>query len=76
MNYNTLKNYYDTIAGIIDRRQSKQFSLTEIEGMIPFERDLYIMAINHANEEGNRNKNAAAEAEYEAMLKSMQKRGT
>lgn len=39
MSHNTLANYYTTIFAMA---QHHKYSITEIEDMLPFERDLYI----------------------------------
>ena len=38
LNHNDLKNYYSTIFSLA---QHHKYSITEIENMIPFERDIY-----------------------------------
>lgn len=46
--YSSLHNYYNTTFSLIHHHK---YSLTEIENMIPFERDLYVqMLINHLRE--------------------------
>jgi hypothetical protein len=45
MDYNSLDNYYNTMFSMI---QHHKYNPSEIESMIPFERDLYVqMLINH-----------------------------
>lgn len=39
MSHNTLSNYYTVIFAMA---QHHKYSITEIENMIPFERDLYV----------------------------------
>lgn len=39
LSHDTLSNYYKTTFALI---QHHKYSLTEIENMIPFERDLYV----------------------------------
>jgi len=39
LSHNTLANYYTTIFAMA---QHHKYSITEIEDMLPFERDLYI----------------------------------
>jgi hypothetical protein len=39
MSYNSLENYYKTIFSLI---QHHKYSLTEIENLIIFERDIYV----------------------------------
>lgn len=46
--YSSLINYYNTTFSLI---QHHKYSLTEIEAMIPFERDMYVqMLINYLRE--------------------------
>ncbi len=48
MNYNNLSNYYSTIFSM---KQHHGYSITEIENLIPFERELYlIMLISYLQE--------------------------
>ena len=42
LNHNTLENYYATIFSLI---QHHKYSITEIENLIPFERDIYIQML-------------------------------
>jgi hypothetical protein len=44
-----------------------KWSLTEVENLVPFERDIYITLIKKANSESNDNEHAAQT--YEAMKK-------
>lgn len=39
MSHNTLENYYQTTFSLI---QHHKYSVTEIENLIPFERDIYV----------------------------------
>jgi hypothetical protein len=43
MFYNTLENYYRTNFALM---QHHKYSLTEIEGMMPWERTVYISLLN------------------------------
>jgi hypothetical protein len=47
MSYGNLMNYYKTNFALI---QHHKYSLSEIENMIPFERDIYVdMLVEHLN---------------------------
>lgn len=49
MNYSTLENFYQIVHGIVHHQKS--YSLTELENMIIFERDLFLtMIMNQARE--------------------------
>lgn len=48
MKYNTLQNYYQTNFIFM---QHYKWSLSDIESMYPFERDLYIMFLKQEQEE-------------------------
>lgn len=69
MSHNTLRNYYDVLLSIVTQRQ--KITWTEVEAMIPFERDIVIMGINHMNSQSQRDQYSSAEADYERMLKEM-----
>jgi len=45
-----LKNYYQTNFALV---QHHKYSLTDIENMIPFERDVYLMLLSHHVTEEN-----------------------
>jgi hypothetical protein len=48
MIHNTLQNYYSVVFSLV---QHHKYSITEIENMIPFERDIYVeMLINYLRE--------------------------
>lgn len=48
MSHNTLENYYSTIFSMV---QHHKYSITELENLIPFERDLYAdMLLNYLKE--------------------------
>lgn len=48
MSYNNLSNYYSTIFSL---RQHHGYSITEIENLIPFEREIYLnMVISYLQE--------------------------
>lgn len=48
MIHNSLENYYGTMFALV---QHHKYSVTEIENMIPFERDIYIdMLVKHLEE--------------------------
>lgn len=42
MSHNTLENYYATIFSLV---QHHKYSITELENLIPFERDIYIQML-------------------------------
>jgi hypothetical protein len=55
MSHNSLSNHYRLNFQLV---QHHKYSLGELEGMIPFERDIYVeMLVQHLEEEKNRNKN-------------------
>ena len=50
MSYGSLSDYYNTMFSLQTNRYSK-YTYTELENMLPFERDLYIeMLIQHIKE--------------------------
>jgi hypothetical protein len=54
MVHNNIGNYYKTIFALV---QHHKYSITEIEALIPFERDLYVaMLLNYIEEENERQK--------------------
>jgi len=60
MAYISLESYYKTNFGLI---QHHKYSLTEIENLIPWERDIYVGLLNEYIEEENlkiRQKNASS----------------
>ena len=51
--HNNLSNYYQLTFQLM---QHHKYNLTEIENLIPFERDIYVeMLINHIEEENRKN---------------------
>ncbi len=51
--HNNLSNYYQLNFQLM---QHHKYNLTEIENLIPFERDIYVeMLINHIEEENRKN---------------------
>ena len=50
MSHNTLENYYKTIWAL---NFHHKYSITEIEGMYPYERDIYLDLISSYVEEQN-----------------------
>jgi len=51
--HNNLTNYYQLTFQLM---QHHKYSLTEIENLIPFERDIYVeMLISHIEEENRKN---------------------
>jgi hypothetical protein len=58
MFYNTLENYYRTNFSLM---QHHKYSLTEIENMMPWERDIYVdMLITWIKEENEKQKQREA----------------
>jgi hypothetical protein len=52
MGHETLVNYYKTNFSLM---QHHKYSITELENMIPFERDVYILLLSqHIQEENQR----------------------
>jgi hypothetical protein len=48
LNHNTLENYYTTVFALI---QHHKYSITEIDNLIPFERDIFVeMLANYLKE--------------------------
>ena len=39
LNHNTLENYYSIVFSLV---QHHKYSITEVENLLPFERDLYV----------------------------------
>lgn len=49
MSHNTLENYYKSIFSLV---QHHKYTITELENLIVFERDLYMdLLINHMREQ-------------------------
>ena len=49
LSHNSLANYYSTVFALV---QHHKYSITEIESLIPYERDLYFgMLINWINKQ-------------------------
>lgn len=52
MIHNSISNYYKVIFALV---QHHNYSITELEALIPFERDLYVaMLLEHIEEEKER----------------------
>jgi len=48
LNHNSLQNYYTTVFALV---QHHKYSITEINNLIPFERDIYVdMLARHLKE--------------------------
>lgn len=60
MTHNTLEAYYQTNIGLI---KANMFSLTELDNMVPFERDVYIELLRSDQVEQENQKMAAQWAE-------------
>ena len=43
LNHNTLQNYYSTVFALV---QHHKYSISEVECLIPFERDIYLGMLN------------------------------
>ena len=43
LNHNTLQNYYSTVFALV---QHHKYSISEVESLIPFERDIYLGMLN------------------------------
>lgn len=49
MNYNNISNYYTTMFAMV---QYHKYSLSELEDLIPYERDIYVeLLIDHLEKE-------------------------
>ena len=58
MGYISLESYYETNFSMI---QHHKWSLTEIENLIPWERDVYVqMLSDHLKEQNKKNQEAAS----------------
>ena len=52
LGHNTLANYYELIFALV---QHHKYSITEIENLIPYERDIYVAMLSaHLKEEKER----------------------
>ena len=52
LGHNTLANYYELIFALV---QHHKYSITEIENLVPYERDIYVaMLAAHLKEEKDR----------------------
>lgn len=51
LSYNSLKGYYEGVLTLSTTRFEHPFSLSDIEGMYPFERDIYAILITNYLEE-------------------------
>ena len=58
LDHNKLKNLYETNFAMV---QHHKYSLTEIENMMPWEREVYVgMLINHVQEQNEKSKERTA----------------
>jgi hypothetical protein len=58
LDHNKLKNLYETNFAMV---QHHKYSLTEIENMMPWEREVYVgMLLNHVQEQNERIKERTA----------------
>ena len=58
LDHNKLKNLYETNFAMV---QHHKYSLTEIENMMPWEREVYVgMLINHVQEQNEKIKERSA----------------
>ena len=54
LSHDNVENYYRTNSLIV---YNNRFTLTELENMFPFEREIYVsLLVNHIEEENQRNK--------------------
>ena len=59
LSHNTLANYYSTVFALV---QHHKYSISEIENLIPYERDIYIsMLQEHLKKEKERQEQRAAQ---------------
>lgn len=58
MNHNTLGNYYETVFALA---QHHKWSVSDIEDMIPFERDIYVKMLSDYLEELKEKRKQAAQ---------------
>jgi hypothetical protein len=58
LSHNNLANYYSLVFSLA---QHHKYSITEIEELVPFERDIYVaMLMDHLEKEKQRNEERAA----------------
>ena len=58
LSHNTLANYYELIFALV---QHHKYSITEIENLIPYERDVYVAMLSaHLKQEKERAENKKA----------------
>ena len=58
LSHNNLANYYSLVFSLA---QHHKYSITEIEELVPFERDIYVaMLMDHPEKEKQRNEERAA----------------
>ena len=70
MNHNTLANYYEVIRAM----KRHGYSITEVEDLIPFERDLYVMGINHDMNKEQNERQEASKRYYDEQVKMQRQR--
>jgi|TARA_R110002074_G_scaffold317811_1_gene488257 hypothetical protein len=59
LSHNSLANYYSLVFSLA---QHHKYSITEIENLMPFERDIYVaMLIDHLEKEKIKNEERAAQ---------------
>ena len=59
LSHNTLANYYSTVFALV---QHHKYSISEIENLIPYERDIYVsMLQEHLKKEKERQEQRAAQ---------------
>jgi hypothetical protein len=55
LNHSSLENYYQVVFSMV---QHHKYSITEIENLLPFERDLYLeMLLNYLKEQNKESGN-------------------
>ncbi len=58
LSHNNLANYYSLVFSLA---QHHKYSITEVEELVPFERDIYVaMLMDHLEKEKQRNEERAA----------------
>lgn len=68
MSHNTLENYYEVVYDLVQRQRFG--SLSDIESLIPFERDLYIGMIKNDKE-----REAELKRQQAAIQEAMSRKG-
>ena len=62
LSHNSLVNYYKTIFSLV---QNHKWNLTELENMMPWEREVYVdMLITYIKDENDKQRQKEAEGKY------------